>query len=352
MKGLAVGDLLLPTSKMVHLFSVEGVRETVTEVVETEFKNKDRSDIRRTWRSVEENGPGAEPPPPDLHLLVEDVDILAVHICPVSRQTLDRAGRLRIISTARGGVENIDVTAATELGIAVLNTPNHNARAVAEYTIGLMLAETRNIARSHAAMKDGKWREYYSNTEFIPELNGSMVGIVGFGQTGRLVARALGAFDVSVVVYDPYVPGDEVERAGCIPVDLETLLRKSDIVSLHVRLTQETMGMIGERELRLMKSSAYLINTARAGLVQLAAFTRALEEKWISGAAVDVYESEPVSGSHPLLCLDNVTCTSHRAGDTRNAYWKAPLIMGAQVAKLLRGEKPDFIVNPEVLKGS
>jgi D-3-phosphoglycerate dehydrogenase len=349
MKGLAVGDLLLPTSKMVNLFSVEGVRELVPEVHTTEFVSTDRNEIRRTWRNVEEHGPEAEPPPSDLPALIRDADILAVHICPLSRSTLEEARSLRIISTARGGVENIDVGAATEMGIAVLNTPNHNAQAVAEYTIGLMLAETRNIARSHRALKNGQWREYYPNTEGIPELNGSTVGIVGFGQNGRLVAQKLGSFDVTILVHDPYVPEEIIRTAGCKPTDLDTLLRESDVVTLHVRLTPRTMGMMGERELRLMKPSAYLVNTARAGLIELDALVRALREKWIIGAAVDVYESEPVWEGYPLLELDNVTCTNHRAGDTRNSYWKAPLIMGGQVAKLLRGEKPDFIVNPEVL---
>lgn len=350
MKGLAIGDLLLPTSKMVNVFNVEGVREIMTEVLTTNFKSEDRSDIRRTWRNVEENGPAAEPPPEDLPALIMDVDILAIHICPISRDMLDRARKFRIISTARSGVENIDVQAATERGIAVLNTPNHNAQAVAEYTIGLMLAETRNIARSYLALKKRQWREYYSNTEFIPELNGSTIGIVGYGQNGRLVVEKLRSFDVHILVHDPFVSADVIKNAMCTPVDFETLLRESDIISLHAQLTPETQGMIGERELRMMKPSAYLINTARAGLIDLKAFTRALQDKWISGAAVDVYETEPVSPDYPLFSLDNVTFTNHRAGDTRNAYWRAPLIMGAQIAKLLKGERPDFIVNPEAIK--
>jgi D-3-phosphoglycerate dehydrogenase len=261
------------------------------------------------------------------------------------------APRLKAIATARGGLENIDMKKATELGIAVINTPNHNSQAVAEYTIGLMLAETRNISRSYMALKSAAgWREYYPNTDFIPELNGSTIGLVGFGQTGRLVARRLSSFDVRILVYDPFVDPAALLKAGCTPVGLPELLKESDIVSLHARLTDATKGMIGEKELHMMKSSAYLINTARAGLVDLPAFCRALKERWITGAAVDVFEAEPVTGDHPLFQLDNVTVTNHRAGDTRNSYWVAPILMGAQFAKLLRGGKPDFIANPEVLK--
>lgn len=350
MKGLAIGDLLLPTSILVEVFSAEDVRDVVTEVMKIDFISKNRGDIRRTWRNVEKNGPAAEPPPEELDILIKDADILAIHICPVSENMLKNAENLKIIGTARGGVENIDIKAATERGIAVINTPNHNSQAVAEYTIGLMLAETRNIARSHLALKKGEWQEYYSNTEFIPELNGSTIGIAGFGQNGRLVAEKLQSFDVNILVHDPYVPETIIEGAGCHPVDLETLLKESDIVSLHVRLTSETGGMIGEKELRIMKSSSYIINTARAGLIDLESLKKALEEKWITGAALDVYETEPLASDYPLLALDNITVTNHRAGDTRNSYWKAPLIMGKQISKLLKGEVPDFIVNPAVLE--
>jgi len=351
MKGLAVGDLLVPAKKMAEIFAVDGLKGRMTGVAETEFKNKDRGDIRRTWRAVEEHGPEGEPPPEDLERLVQDVDILAVHICPVAARIIEKAEKLKIIASARGGVENIDVKAATKRGVAVINTPNHNAQAVAEYAIGLMLAETRNIARSYHALKNGTWREYYTNTEFIPELNGSTVGILGYGQTGRLVAKKLVSFDVDILVHDPFVSKGVIEADGFRAVDLTTLLKESDILTVHVRLTPQTQGMFGEKELRMMKPTSYVVNTARAGLFDLRALKRALEEKWIYGAAVDVYETEPVPPGHPLLSLDNVTFTNHRAGDTRNAYWKAPLLMGKQVVKLLNGERPDFIANPDVLKG-
>ena len=351
MIGLAVGDLLCPTDKMATTFSVEGLRGKISKVWTVDFTNKDRADIRRTWRNVEENGPAAEPAPERLLELIAEAELLAIHICPISAETLRAARRLKAIATARGGLENIDLKAATDLGIPVINTPNHNSQAVAEFTIGLMLAETRNIGRSYLALKSsGAWREYYPNAEFIPELLGSTIGIVGFGQTGRLVARKLQSFEARILVYDPFVDGQTIARAGCTKVELEELLRDSDIVSLHVRLTDKTRGMIAEPQLRMMKPSSYLINTARAALVDLAAFCRALKEHRITGAAVDVYEAEPVKSDHPLFALENITVTNHRAGDTRNSYWAAPLLMGEQLVKLLRGEKPDFLVNPEVLK--
>jgi D-3-phosphoglycerate dehydrogenase len=336
---------------MVLTYTVDGVKEKVARVLRTDFVNKDRADIRRTWRNVEENGPAAEPAPEGLLSLLAEADLLAIHICPISAETLMAAPKLKAIATARGGLENIDMKKATELGIAVINTPNHNSQAVAEYTIGLMLAETRNIARSYHALKTSVgWREYYPNTEFIPELNGSTIGLVGYGQTGRLVAKRLQSFDVRILVFDPFVDASAVAKEGCTKVELDQLLKESDIVSLHARLTDKTRGMIGEKQLRQMKPSSYLINTARAGLVDLDAFCRALKENWITGAAVDVYEAEPVKPDHPLFALDNVTVTNHRAGDTRNSYWVAPILMGKQFDMLLRGERPNFLANPDVLK--
>ncbi len=354
MKGLAIGDLLVPTDKMRALFEVDGVKDKMTEVVSTDFINKDRADIRRTWRVIEDGGPGAEEPPKDMARLIEDVDFLAVHICPVSREMIDRARNLKVILSARGGLENIDMDAANDRKIPVIHTPHHNAQAVAEYAIGLMICETRNMARSEVAIRrDQKWREYYPNTENILELNGSTIGLLGFGQTGRLVAEKLRSFDLGrLLVFDPYVDQSEISSLGGEKAELEEVLAESDILSLHVRLTKDTRGMIGRDELRSMKESAYLINTARAGLVDTDALVTALRENWIRGAAVDVFDVEPAPMEHPLFSLDNVTVTNHRAGDTRNSYWKSPLLMGEQLAMLLAGEKPRYVVNKHVLEGS
>ena len=349
MKGIAVGDLFIPSDKMKDIFLFEGVRERVGEFEVITFESRDRDDIRQKIRNIESNGPEAEPPPKRLPELIKEADILAVHLCPVSGSMLERADHLKAICTARGGTENIDMEAANIRKIPVINTPHHNANAVAEYVIGLIIAETRNIARSYFALRSGEWREIYSNSARIPELSGSRVGILGFGQIGRMVAEKLKNFDVETLVYDPFVEEDVIVAAGFKSADLETILSESDIVSIHVRLSETTRGMIGEKELRAMKKSAYIINTARAGLVDLDALLRALKERWIQGAAVDVYEREPASFDHPLFALDNVTVTNHRAGDTLNAYWKAPQLMGAQLAKFLAGERPSFLANPHIL---
>lgn len=348
MKGVAVGDLFIPADKMKDLFTADRVKQNVHEFETVTFESKNRDDIRQKIRNIEANGPEAELPPARLFEVVKDADILAVHLCPVSRKLIEHAASLKVICTARGGTENIDMDAVNERKIPVINTPHHNSNAVAEYVVGLMIAETRNIARSYHALRNGEWLELYNNSAHIPELSGSTVGLLGFGQTGRLVAEKLGSFGVDIEVYDPFVDERVTRDAGCRNADLETLLSKSDIVSIHVRLSEDTRGMIGEKELRTMKPSAYLINTSRAGIIGLDALVLACKEGWIQGAAVDVFEVEPAPVDHPLFSLDNVTVTNHRAGDTLNSYWKAPLLLGEQLAIFLAGGRPAFLANPHL----
>lgn len=256
--------------------------------------------------------------------------------------------KLRLIGTVRSGVDSIDIEAATRKRILVISTPNHNSLGTAEYTVGLILAETRNIARSHASMKEGLWRETYPNTDCIPELNGSTIGVIGFGHIGRHVCRLVSAFRAEVIVYDPFISDEEISRCGYIPEKIAELLKKSDIVTIHARLTAQTTGLVGKSELKLMKSSSYLINTANSGLIDMEALYHALKEKWIAGAAIDVFPNEPLRGDEPLLSLDNITLTSHRAGDTKNAYYAAPKMLSEQLKKYIKGELPDFTANKEI----
>jgi D-3-phosphoglycerate dehydrogenase len=240
------------------------------------------------------------------------------------------------------------VNEATQRGILVIHTPNHNAQAVAEYTIGLMLAETRNIARSHYSLKQGTWQEQYPNSSFIPELNELKIGIVGYGQNGQLVAKKLKSFETHILICDPFVSDDVILKDGYEPVNLDTLFAEADIISLHVRLTAQTKSMIGAAEFRKMKPSAYLINTARSGLVDTNAMIMALQENTIKGAAIDVFDAEPLPKDSPLIQLDNLTLTNHRAGDTRNSYWNAPNIMRKELLTFIGGGKPRFLANPKV----
>jgi len=273
---------------------------------------------------------------------LSDVDMVAVQFAPISRSFIEAAENLKLIGVLRSGTENIDVEFATGRGIAVLNTPGRNARAVAECTMGLILTEIRNLARSHAGLKGGSWQRSFPNSAAIPELYEKTVGLVGYGAVAQLVAGYANAFGARVIATDPFFQGDP---APAELVDLETLMRQSDVVSIHARLTEETHQLVGERELGLMKPSAVLVNTARSGLVDEQALIRALFAKRIMGAALDVFDDEPLPPDHPLVHLDNVTITPHLAGSTCDAFRNSPKLMAAHLARMFRGAGALPVVN-------
>jgi D-3-phosphoglycerate dehydrogenase len=208
--------------------------------------------------------------------------------------------------------------------------------------MGMILGEIRNIARSHACLKSGQWRRTFPNSDAIPELYDKTVGLIGYGAVGHLVAGYLHAFGSRVLAYDPLLVDD---AAPAVAVDLETLFRESDVVSVHARLSEQTHHLVGEKELALMKPSAVLVNTARSGLVDEEALVRALSERRILGAALDVFDTEPLPPDHPLLKLDNVTLTPHLAGSTIDAFRNSPKLMAGHLIRLFRGEKDLPIVN-------
>ena len=349
MKAVVVGDFLLPTDVLEKVYTGDGVEKWVESYKKTDFICETRADIRNVWRQLEQHGPSGVPAPDDLPGLVKDAEVLAVHICPVNKEILAAAPNLKVILSARGGLENIDVKEATNRKIPVFHTPNHNAEAVAEYTIGLILCETRNIARSHHALKQGIWQEYYPNSSFIPELNELKVGIVGYGSNGRLVAGKLRSFNTEILISDPFVKDEVIAADGYRPVSFDTMLKEADVITVHVRLTPETKNMFGEKQFASMKPSSYFINTARSGLVDTDAMVKALREKSIQGAAIDVFDVEPLPKDSPLIEIENLTLTNHRAGDTRNSYWNAPNLMRRELVTYMGGGKPRFVANPQVL---
>jgi D-3-phosphoglycerate dehydrogenase len=299
-------------------------------------------ELQQANLAIEQGGPEAVKLPVEVMQRVDDFDILVTQFAPVGRRLIEAASSLKVIGVLRGGTENIDVPYATQRAIAVLNTPGRNARAVAECAMGMILAEIRNIARSHACLKTGQWRREFPNNNAIPELNEKTAGIVGYGSVGRLVAHFLQAFGSRILAHDPYFRGDP---APAELVDLPTLLRRSDVVSLHARLTEESHRLIGRRELAMMKPTAVLVNTARSGLVDERALVEALSERRIMGAALDVFDDEPLAPDHALVKLDNVTVTPHLAGSTIDAFRNSPRLMAGHLARMLRGERDLPIVN-------
>lgn len=288
--------------------------------------------------------------PDRLSSLVRDIDILVVHLAPVTSSVVQADDRLKVIGCSRGGPVNVNVRAATLRKIPVLFTPGRNADAVADYTIGMILAESRNIARAHADLKSGVWRtDLYDYDASGPELARTTLGIVGMGSIGFKVAQRAKAFGMKILAFDPYVPQDRIESADAKCVDLETLFSKADFVTIHARATSETKGMIGKKLLSLMKNTAYLINTSRGDLVDETALYEALEARRIAGAGLDVFETEPLSADSPILALDNVTVTPHIGGASKEVAHRAAQILADDVKRVLTGNRPLYCANPEVL---
>jgi D-3-phosphoglycerate dehydrogenase len=288
--------------------------------------------------------------PEKLSSLVVNVDILVVHLAPVSSGVLKAGNRLKIVGCCRGGPVNVNARAATLKKIPVLFTPGRNADAVADYTIGMILAESRNIARGHADLKRGLWRtDLYDYDISGPELAGKTLGIVGIGSIGLKVAERAKGFGMKILAYDPYVAEERIEAAGVKCVDLETLFSRADFVTIHARATPETKGMIGKKILSLMKGTSYLINTSRGDLVDEAALYEALKTRRIAGAGLDVFEKEPLRIDSPILALDNVTVTPHIAGASKEVAHRAAQIMADDIERILAGKKPLYCANPEVL---
>ncbi len=298
---------------------------------------------------VEKRGPEIEPCDPLILEHGAGANVLMGLFIAVSSKVMEAMPDLRVVGVSRAGLENVNVAEATKRGILVFNVMGRNAHAVSDFAVGMMLAECRNIARAFCSIKQGQWRKTFSNSANIPELGGKTVGLVGFGNIGRLVAKKLSGFEAEVIVYDPYANPEAIAAAGCKLVDIETLFKSADFISIHARLTEKNKGMINDGLIRLMKPTAYFINTGRAGLVDQDALASALEEKRIAGAALDVFTSEPIPADSRFLKLDNVTLTTHIAGTTTDALTNSPYLLAADVAAFLKGEKARFIVNPEVL---
>lgn len=335
MKIVCVGDAFITPDMM---------REGVAPFLKAEdslevlfWGQEDREAMRETARLLETGHRDSLPIPALLPKAVKDADLLIVHLCPVTGSLLDNAPRLKAVLSCRGGMENLDVEAATERGIIISNNPAHNANAVAEYTLGLILCETRNICRSHFALKNGQWRKVYPNTaSTIRELKDLTVGVVGFGSVGRLVAEKLKALGCRILVSDPFC-----KEAPYSIVPMYELLQESDVVTLHARAKGV---IIGERELEMLKPTAVLINTARAHLVDTLALKRSLDRGRPLSVALDVFDTEPdIPGF--LREYDNVTITSHRAGDTINSYKDAPAFAMDNYLGFLEGKPLRFRVN-------
>ena len=278
----------------------------------------------------------------DLRAKVAQADAWIVAFHPIGAALMDVAPRLRIIAKHGVGVDNIDIAAATAHGIVVTTAPSANDQAVADLTMGLLLAMLRRIPEANASVKAGRWERFLGYG-----LNGKMMGILGLGRIGRNVARRAKAFGVTLIGADPLWPDEAARDLGIRRVEPNELFAQADIISLHAPLTPETPGFIEAMATAPMKPGVWIVNTSRGKVVDEKAMYEAVKSGRVAGYATDVFENEPPAGS-PLLGLPNVIATPHMGTHTRESL----KLMGDRVTdavlRVFRGERPEFVVNPEV----
>jgi len=254
--------------------------------------------------------------------------------------------RLTVVGRHGVGLDTVDLPAATKLGVAVVHAPGSNSQSVAEHALMLMLMCAKRARQVDRWTREGNWSARQGGNA---ELKGRTLGIVGIGNIGRLVAKFAGALGMRVLAYDPYVADDEIRRRGAEPVkSLDALLPQVDVLTCHTPLTEETRGMVNERTLGLMKRGAIFVNTSRGGVQQERAVFEALVKGHLGAAGLDVFEQEPTPRDNPLLNLDTVVVSSHVAGVTAEATHTATLQVTSEMLRVLRGERPHVLANPDV----
>ncbi|MDA4131276.1 MAG: C-terminal binding protein, partial [Thaumarchaeota archaeon] len=281
-------------------------------------------------------------------------DGIIVSVAPLKRDVVSNLERARAIVCYGVGYDNVDVKAATEKGILVCNVPDFMTYEVAEHTMALILSLVRKIPWADKFARTSEWKKNgirsWNNFRPLSYLDGKVAGIVGFGRIGRQVAELLKAFHVTVIAFDPYVPQEVAQKMDVELVDLPTLMKKSDIVSVNAFLSEETFHLIDEEELNMMKESAIIVNTSRGKLINNEALVKVLKAKKIAGAGLDVLEMEPAEPNSPLLLLDNVVITPHIAGMSEKASLNSRRLASEEMVRILVGSSPRNPINKEVLK--
>ena len=284
--------------------------------------------------------------PEELIKEIEDFDAIIVRSrTKVTREVIEAAKKLKIIARAGVGVDNVDVQAATERGVMVINAPESTSITVAEHTMGLILALSRKISIADSSVKAGKWEK----SKFMGiELNGKTLGVIGMGRIGSQVVTRSKAFGMETIVYDPYITEKSASELGVTVVDLETLIKESDVMTIHVPLTPETKHLIAKPQFDMMKENAFIINCARGGIINEDDLYEALSSNKIRGAGLDVFEKEPPTMSK-LCTLDNIVLTPHIAASTSEAQRDAAIIVANEIKKVFKDQSPKNVINMPVL---
>ena len=284
--------------------------------------------------------------PDELREVIEEYDALIVRSATqVDAALLERSSNMKVVGRAGVGLDNIDVDAATRHGIMVVNAPTSNVLSAAEHTMALFLSQARNIPQAHSALMKGSWeRERWSGVE----LHGKVLGIVGLGRVGALVAQRASAFGMQLIAYDPYVsPGRAAQMGVELLESVGDVCARADFITIHLPKTPETLGIIGVKELARVQPGIRIVNTARGGLIDEDALVDALKDGRVAGAAIDVFQTEPIT-EHPFFELPNVVVTPHLGASTAEAQDKAGVAIAEQVVLALRGDFVPYAVNVDV----
>jgi glyoxylate reductase len=292
--------------------------------------------------------------PPPKKVIIEkarNVDALATLLSDkIDAEVFDAAPKLKIVAQMAVGFDNIDIPEATKRGIYVTNTPEVLTDTTADFAWALLLAVARRVVEADKYVRSGQWKVGWHPMMLQGrDVHGATLGVIGAGRIGFAVAKRATGFDMKILFYD-VVPRPEMEKLGAKKVDMDTLLRESDFVSIHVPLMKETYHLINEEKLKLMKKTAYLINNSRGPVVDEKALYKALKEGRISGAALDVFEQEPTPLDNPLLKLDNVVVAPHISSASYETRSRMAEMVAENLVAFFNGEKPPNLVNPEVMK--
>ncbi|MEM7363720.1 MAG: C-terminal binding protein [Pseudomonadota bacterium] len=292
----------------------------------------------------------------DMIELLKDADGAQVGTMPLtSRKVLEACPKLKVVSRMGVGVDSIDLDVATELGVLACNVPGVNTAEVADHAAAMLLALTRRMYDTVRTTREGAWRDDRKLTveymRTVRRISGHTVGVIGFGNIGRAFAMRMRGFGPArIIAHDPYVPQTTADLYGVQLVSLEELLKESDYISIHTSLTEETRYIINEDTLKLMKPTALLVNTSRGPVVNGSALASALQAGTIEAAALDVTEAEPVDSQDPLLSLPNAIVTPHLAGFSPTFLEECPIRQAENIIRVLTGEAPWGLANPEVIK--
>lgn len=331
----------------ISLVNMIGAIEAMYHVLVPDNVDKRAIDLLVTNSAFTVNAPGKMAREDFLEAVTETNALIIRSGVTVDAEVFAAAPELKAIARAGVGVDNVDLEAATKHGVVVMNTPAGNTISTAEYTFGLMLDLTRNIAQGYHSMTAGKWdRKAFMGVE----LRGKTLGIVGFGRIGREVAKRAIAFDMTVIAHDPFVDADMADAYHVEMVDMDTLYARSDIITLHALITDTTREMICADSISRMKQGVYIVNAARGALINDDDLAAAIESGKVGGAALDVYHQEPPPAENPLIGLKNVVHTPHLAASTTDAQVQVGLDAANQIIEGLTNGNFQNVVNPDVLK--